>query len=154
MQCWREEVEAYLLAHTASVPDCMGVWGVAFRLRQACGAMPLPARADLVRLALPEHSARAFSPFLSAGSAERLQQAARLWLQLCVLEDKLQRLAGWADETGDRAALIQVRCALRCAVAGPASIAACRLGCMPRETICMPHCSCSLPPAPGPHCTC
>lgn len=80
----RQLAEEYLRTHIASVPDAVGWPGLAFRLQRTAGLAPEHAPLDLLRLALPagRELALQFNPFLSAASAERLQQGARVWLQV------------------------------------------------------------------------
>jgi hypothetical protein len=104
----RQEAQEYLQHHLAAIPASVGMPGTTFRLQQACGTAPLPAMLDYVRLALDSQAALGANPFLSGGSVARLQQAARVWLQLCVLEDRLGRLAGLVDDPASAAGLIQV----------------------------------------------
>jgi hypothetical protein len=108
----RQQVETYLSAHLGTVPKSVGLPGTGLRLLQAAAAAPLHGPLDLVRLALQPLAASSLNPFLSAESAARLQQAARLWLQLCVLEDRLGRLVGLAADPSATSHLIQVRCSV------------------------------------------
>lgn len=85
--------------------------------------VPLPALPDLVRAALePCHHLRLkFNPFLTEASCQALKEASLLWLQLCVLEDRLERiegLAGAADKEDDPT-LIRVRADKRVWPASP-----------------------------------
>lgn len=67
--------------------------GVCFRLLRACGAAPQPGLLDLARSSLqPPSYLLSFNPFLSLASCERLVEGARVWMQLCVLEDRLSRI--------------------------------------------------------------
>ena len=54
------------------------------------------------------------NPFLSECAAKKLQAASRLWLQLCVLEDRLGRIMKLTrmEATGNAASLMlaRVRC--------------------------------------------
>jgi hypothetical protein len=104
----REEAQEYLQLHLTAISNHVGMHGTAFRLQRACGTAPLPAMLDYVRLALDPQVALAANPFLSGGSVARLQQGARVWLQLCVLEDRLGRLAGLVEDPASAADLIQV----------------------------------------------
>ena len=58
-----------------------------------CGMAPEPSLSDLARAAFqPPAELLAFNPFLSKAALVHLQQGARVWLQLCVLSDRLSRL--------------------------------------------------------------
>ena len=70
----------------------LGCYGVAVRLLLAAGITPTVGMEDLIRLVWETCWLQEFNPFLDDVSVERLQYAARLWLQLCVLEDRLGRL--------------------------------------------------------------
>jgi hypothetical protein len=104
----RKQAEQYLRSHLSTIPANVGMHGTALRLLQASGAAPVHGRKDYALLALDPRVALDFNPFLSEQSVERLQGAAVLWLQLCVLEDRLQRLAGLVGDPSSTAALIQV----------------------------------------------
>lgn len=108
MAAQRQQAEAYLLTHLATIPASAGRHATAHRLARSSASAPLPGLLDCVRLALHAHTALHFNPFLSEAAVERLQAAARLWLQLCVLEDRLGRLVGLVDEPGQQALLFQV----------------------------------------------
>ncbi len=67
--------------------------GACFRLMRLCGAAPQVSLTDLARAALlPPDSLSSFNPFLSAASCARLKGACLIWMQLCVLEDRLRRV--------------------------------------------------------------
>ena len=136
----RQLAEAHLLRHLSSIPASAGLPAAAHRLAQASGAAPLPALPDCGRLALHAEHALHFNPFLSAASLAELQRGSRVWLQLCVLEDRLARLARLVDEPGQQALLLQVgsagcsqpgsRCGGRLPVRGRASETSCIRGCL------------------------
>jgi hypothetical protein len=90
----RSAAECYLLQHLQAVPYSAGLPGVSWRLLVASGAQPTPAPADLMSLAWgPLDMFRAFNPFLSDSTCAQLRGGVLLWLQLCVLEDRLERIA-------------------------------------------------------------
>lgn len=71
----------------------MGLPGRAFRLMVLSAVQPAPAAVDLLSLAWgPLDKLLAFNPFLSEAVCAQLRQGVLLWLQLCVLEDRLQRV--------------------------------------------------------------
>ncbi|KAL4428607.1 hypothetical protein ABPG77_008919, partial [Micractinium sp. CCAP 211/92] len=86
----RQQAEEYLNTHLGTVPAAVGWPGLCFRMQRAAGLAPEHGSLDLLRLALPggRQLAAQLNPFLSAASAERVQQGARVWLQ-----DRLGRLA-------------------------------------------------------------
>lgn len=54
---------------------------------------PSPAPTDLLSLAWgSEAGFRAFNPFLSDEACGQLREGVLVWLQLCVLEDRLERV--------------------------------------------------------------
>jgi hypothetical protein len=81
-------------------------------------AAPAAASLDLLGAALQPRLLQEFNPFLGPAALARLQRGLLLWLQLCVLEDRLERLvllaqAAAAAASGEGqaqvAALIKVR---------------------------------------------
>lgn len=111
MAALRRLVEAHLRTHLEAVPPTVGWPGAALRLQRSAAAAPEHGSLDLLALALPDGQQRALQlhPFLSPEGAEELQRAARTWLQLCVLEDRLQRLTMLAADPAAAPQLIQVR---------------------------------------------
>eukprot|EP00887_Chlorella_sp_A99_P004660 scaffold4.g4660.t1 len=110
VQAHHEAAEAYLREHLASIPAGVGLRGAMHRLLQSAATVPLPGQLDYVQLALHADAALDFNPFLSRASLARLQQGARTWLQLCVLEDRLgrlERLSATLGDPGQMALLIQ-----------------------------------------------
>lgn len=103
----RQLAQDHLDSFVAVVPKAVGMHGTAHRLLQAAAAAPQPSLQDFAQLALEQSFALSFNPFLSEKSVARLQRSARVWLQLCVLEDRLRRLACLAGEDSARATLMQ-----------------------------------------------
>jgi hypothetical protein len=66
----------------------------AYLMRKAANLKPTPTRFDLPRLLwLPDHELLSeLNPFLSTAARAQLRTAINLWMQLCVLEDKMDRL--------------------------------------------------------------
>lgn len=98
----RSAAESFLLQHLGAVPATTGPAGVSFRLLVASAAQPTAAPTDLLALACgPVDNMLAFNPFLSEAAREQLRQGILLWMQLCLLEDRLDRVAklvGAGDE--------------------------------------------------------
>ena len=89
----RAAAEAYLLHHLGAVPDSVGPPGRAFRLLVLSASQPAAAPTDLLSLAWgPLDKLLAFNPFLGQEAAAALREGVLVWLQLCVLEDRLTRL--------------------------------------------------------------
>jgi hypothetical protein len=87
-------VEQYILSSFTHVPDS-AMNSTAFKLLRRADAAPLPNLLDLARAAVEPHPSafiRSFNPYLTDRSCNRLHQAILLWLQLCVLEDRLDRI--------------------------------------------------------------
>jgi hypothetical protein len=91
---------------------CDGCMMVHCRLLVGSCVHPSPSATDLLRLAWgPESGFRSFNPFLSNKACGQLREGVLVWLQLCVLEDRLQRVMNLAA-AGDEymPLLIKVRC--------------------------------------------
>jgi hypothetical protein len=94
----RKEAETYLLQHIGCIPEAVGLPGTAFRLLLTANTQPTASTRDLMAMAWgPATQLRAFNPFLSEGVCKQLQQGILIWLQLCVLEDKLGRVQKLQD---------------------------------------------------------
>lgn len=93
----RQQAEDYLSTHLGTVPEAVGWPGLWFRVQRAAGLAPEHGPLDLLRLALPEGQELALqlNPFLSAESAQRLQQGARVWLQVGRADAALVGRWGW-----------------------------------------------------------
>lgn len=92
MKVQREEMETHLLQSVTSIPANVGTHGAQFRLLQASGDVPTAGLLDLVRFAWQPQLLMHFNPFLSEASCKSVQAGVLIWLQLCVLEDRLGRL--------------------------------------------------------------
>jgi hypothetical protein len=58
---------------------------------------PSPSPTDLLRRAWgPASGFRSFNPFLSDKACGQLREGVLVWLQLCVLEDRLERVMSLA----------------------------------------------------------
>ena len=105
----RSTVEAHLLRHTTAIPPGLSPHAAAFRLHRTAAVIPTPSLLDIVRFAWQHELPVTLNPFLSRASCGRLREAALVWLQLCVLEDRLRNLrvlAGAGEEY--RPQLVQV----------------------------------------------
>ena len=91
----RGTVEHFLLSHihhTKPEDSQQRGYGPCFGLLRTSGIVPSPGLLDLVRMVVePEHVLH-FNPFLSDQACGRFIRAVSVWLQLCVLEDRLERL--------------------------------------------------------------
>jgi hypothetical protein len=110
----RARVETYLLHSLGDIP-ADAHHSRSFRLLRSAGAAARPTLMDLLSCAAqPDVHAhlRSFNPYLSDASCARLWQGVLLWLQLCVLEDKLERLGALASTPAElEPTLVRVRAA-------------------------------------------
>ncbi|GLC47559.1 hypothetical protein PLESTB_000001100 [Pleodorina starrii] len=89
----RAAAESYLMHRLTSVPADVGPRGSCFRLLRCAGVAPTPGPLDLMAAAWRREAVLAqFNPFLSHQSMAALHSGVLVWLQLCVLEDRLARL--------------------------------------------------------------
>ncbi|GLC47557.1 hypothetical protein PLESTB_000000900 [Pleodorina starrii] len=89
----RAAAESYLMHRLTSVPADVGPRGSSFRLLRCAGVAPTPGPLDLMAAAWRREAVLAqFNPFLSHQSMAALHSGVLVWLQLCVLEDRLARL--------------------------------------------------------------
>ena len=111
------QAQLYLEENAAGVPAAVGCHGSSFRMEGLAGGAPSPSLLDFVKMSFQPHLPKAFIPFLTDESAARLQHGARRWLELCVLEDRLGRIAQLFElheanplqRAGYQALLIRVR---------------------------------------------
>ena len=74
---------------------CVPRQGAAFRLLRLWGGAPFPRLSDVARCTTqPASQLKVFNPFLSEASCKRLVESAQVWMQLCVLSDRLRRIIG------------------------------------------------------------
>ena len=105
MRCKREEVQAYLLTNISLIQPAgnddpnslLRLHAASFRLLRLAGAAPSPSLTDLACFALEPARVHLFNPFLTADAVCRLHAGVGVWLQLCVLEDRLERLGALAE---------------------------------------------------------
>jgi hypothetical protein len=98
------------------------------RLLVESGVHPSPSATDLLSLAWgPESGFRSFNPFLSDKACGQLRVGVLVWLQLCVLEDRLERVMSLAG-AGDKymPLLIRVRSRLPNIRSSRAGVCPCR----------------------------
>lgn len=118
MRRLRGAAQSYLLHHLSHIPDSVGAPGRAFRLLAAPGSQPAAAPVDLLALTCgPEAQLLAFNPFLSAGVCSQLRQGVLIWLQLCVLEDRMERVLQLASAGQEHTRRLVKVCTLCAAVA-------------------------------------
>jgi hypothetical protein len=72
-------------------------WNVlGFRLKRTINRVPIPTVQDLARISFMPKMLKNFNPFLSEAGTKKFQAGIFQWLNLCVIEDKLQRMLGFA----------------------------------------------------------
>ena len=75
---------------------------VIVRMLRAADIAPLPSLRDIASSVLhPASFLRRFNPFLTDASCERFRAGAISWLELCVLEDRLDRISDLASAAYD-----------------------------------------------------
>ena len=92
----REACEHELLSVVGLMPDDSGSPGVAYRMRRAANLSPLVTTQDLARAAYMPNVLLGFNPLLAEAAVHVLRAGVLDWLQLCVLEDKLERMRNLA----------------------------------------------------------
>ena len=89
----RHALEAQMLSSITFVPEDICWHAFAFIMRRAANLEPYVTPRDLMRAALEPNELRRFNPFLSNAAINDIHSAILEWLQACVLEDKLERMA-------------------------------------------------------------
>lgn len=93
VQDWRQQAEAYVLQHLCDMPTTtIGQAGSCFKLLQSSHTFPTAGSRDLLSCAIDRKLIARFNPFLSETSATAVHEGILIWAQLCVLEDRLERL--------------------------------------------------------------
>jgi hypothetical protein len=95
----RAAVEAFVMKAVDATPQASAPWDVlvglpAHRLRRAAGLVPVATMPELVRSLWEPSRVGNFNPYVALSDADvaSLRAALILWLELCVLENKLERL--------------------------------------------------------------
>eukprot|EP00878_Enallax_costatus_P005957 GHUV01006249.1.p1 GENE.GHUV01006249.1~~GHUV01006249.1.p1 ORF type:complete len:2036 (+),score=737.34 GHUV01006249.1:1069-7176(+) len=88
----RQEIQGYLAHHISYTSQAAGAPAAAFRLLQLSSSVASASLLDLMCCAWQPHMLPELNPFLSGSACSRLHEGVLVWLQLCVLEDKLARL--------------------------------------------------------------
>ena len=91
--------------HASSRPEvCMGL--PAYQLLRAAGIVPVPTMPELVRSLWEPYRVAGFNKFIALSDVDcgTLKSALVLWLELCVLENKLERLERMARAMVERSA--------------------------------------------------
>ena len=89
------DAERFLLDNLSYIgpedPERRG-YGLGFRILRSAGILPYPGLLDLVRMAVEPELVQHFNPFFSPEAHRRWTQGVSVWLQLSVLEDRLERM--------------------------------------------------------------
>ena len=102
-----DKVHGYIDQAMATVPRQTATSaGTAFLLRREANIAPHPGLADLLRIASTPGLVAVYNPLLSADAQSTVHEAVLTLPQLCVLEDRLTRLAACARR-GNHAQLLQ-----------------------------------------------
>ena len=88
----RRELQCALFEALTKIPDECGSVAASFRMFRSANLNPILTCEDLVRCAFDREWIQNFNPFLSPSCFETVLHNIKLWLKLCVLEDKLARL--------------------------------------------------------------
>ncbi|GAX73071.1 hypothetical protein CEUSTIGMA_g524.t1 [Chlamydomonas eustigma] len=91
----RQSMEVYLLTNLCRTPATSQLslhQSRSFRMLRLSGMATWPNLQDLAKIALKEGYVEVLNPFLTPGACKTIVSGVRLWLKLCVLEDKLDRL--------------------------------------------------------------
>eukprot|EP00961_Rhodomonas_salina_P053465 717141-Rhodomonas_salina.1 len=92
-----KETEKSLLNMVNECPNSSFVSTVQFRLYRASNQLPRAGVSDLPRFLSCDQPLEEFNQLLDADSVAFIQQGILVWLQLCVLETKLDRLVAHAE---------------------------------------------------------
>ena len=106
---WLASLQQEAIAYSKALEECLlhtletctfldefkagSYYGAAYRMLFYSNLSPRASRADLARMACGLADVRAYNPFLSCEARKRFAAAVLLWLQLCVLNDKFDRMA-------------------------------------------------------------
>ena len=93
----RMSIEHALLESISHVPESSGCQ-VVFRILRTANIIPSLCLQDLLKSAISKGWLEMFNPFLSKECIERIRNNILIWLKLCTLEDKLNRLLRHCDD--------------------------------------------------------
>ena len=110
----RMEAEMFIMQRIDYVPksldwhsDCSRC---KFRLQKLSNSIPTVGSLDLMKIALDPNMIKEFYPFLSLRSYAELVRSITSWLELCCLEDKLDRLLYFLDHDMLDSWLTEMQC--------------------------------------------
>eukprot|EP00899_Mesostigma_viride_P018047 jgi/Mesvir1/26243/Mv05721-RA.1 len=102
----RARVERFVLESLSDMRSLGGWHAAACRMLAAASMLPAVTLRDMARMACDPRLIGQFNPFLSQRAKEAVLGAVLLWLEMCVLEDKVARLLAYATG-GDHLLLVQ-----------------------------------------------
>ena len=88
----RENLESMLFKAFDEIPEECGSLAANFRMFRSVNLYPVLTCEDLVKSVLDKTWTKHFNPFLSESCLEAVIHNVKLWMKLCVLEDKMTRL--------------------------------------------------------------
>eukprot|EP00957_Ditylum_brightwellii_P043616 3306157-Ditylum_brightwellii.AAC.1 len=89
----REKAQEYLLETLNQIPDNYDHWHAAgLEILRVANIIPTAVTSDLLVLSCYHNKIHDFNPLLTHSSCQNVHNGLLLWLQLCVMEDKLKRL--------------------------------------------------------------
>lgn len=89
----RDSVESFVIKNVNNSESM-----ASFHLRKMANLDATITVPDFLYIALDRSRLRDFNPYLTEQACDALHEAILLWLQLCVLEDKLERLVGFCSQ--------------------------------------------------------
>lgn len=98
----RERLELELLHHVSNVPVHACRSEPNFLMNRSANLIPTVSNRDFLKAAWDPDSLLQFNPFLSRTSLDQLRYSILVWLQACVLEDKLQRMIKMATNSEEQ----------------------------------------------------
>ena len=104
----RVRAEEYLSGALDSIPDGASWHAKAFRLLKIGAFVPTASPSDFLRFSCRPDEVATFNPFLSAEAAGEFLAGVSTWMQLCVLEDKIERLVTYSNSPGHLKQELQV----------------------------------------------
>lgn len=97
----RSKLEAAILTALNDIPVGQHKQRLGFRARRAGNDVPIASTRDLVSTSFGAAQLRDFNQFLSDSSVVRLRAAILQWMELCVLEDRLERILAHLHDAVD-----------------------------------------------------
>ena len=88
----RENLQSMLFKVLTEIPEECGSLAANFRMFRSVNLYPVLTCEDLVKCVLDKTWTKHFNPFLSESCLDAVIQNIKLWMKLCVLEDKMTRL--------------------------------------------------------------